>query len=221
MGAFLKMTSSPVMYVALIQDLPPANGEEKTVAIVAAAHDVSSLSLVTRGSAKEIMRFSARSVALALQPGNMIKASANNDFAYCVYGLKNSSGTTAILVANTSYAIRFANHYLKEILSLAMNLPPNKLNVSKDAVGPKEDGGLVDLVPLLKRAQRPEENDQLSKLAKDIDEVRDMAYANLEKIVERGRSLDEVMKKSDDLSAASKMFLKEAKKTNCRLCAVL
>ena len=209
------------MYMALIKDISPSNGEEKTVAFVSAAHDVSSLSLVTRGSAKEIMRFSARSVALALQPGNMIKASANNDFAYCVYGLKDSNGMSAILVANTLYAIRFANHYLKEMLSLTTNVPPSKFNVSKDVVGPKEDGGLVDLVSLLKKAQKPEENDQLAKLAKDIDEVRDMAYANLEKIVERGKSLDEVMKKSDDLSAASKMFLKEAKKTNCRLCAVM
>lgn len=215
------MTSSPVMYMALIKDLPSVSGEEKAAAIVAAAHDVSSLSLVMRGSAKEIMRFSARSVAIALQPGNMIKASANNEFAYCVYGLKSSNGVSAILVANTSYAIRFANHYLKEMLSLTMSLPPSKLNVTKDVVGPKEDGGLINLVPLLKKAQRPEKNDQLSKLAKDIDEVRDMAYANLEKIVERGKSLDEVVKKSDDLSAASKMFLKEAKKTNCRLCAVL
>lgn len=215
------MAPSAVLYMALLRDVPAPTNPEKAVVFLAAAHDVSSLNVVVRNSAKEILRFSARSVAVSLQPGKMVKAGVNQDVQYCVYGLKDNSGTTAVLAASENYPVRYAGHYLKQMLELAAGAGPRVLNIQDDVVAPKVDGGVPSLCALITEAQTPEKNDKLVQLKADLDETRNIACMNLEKMMERGQQLDDILKRSDDLSAASKMFLKEAKKTRCRFCAVM
>jgi len=49
-------------------------------------------------------------------------------------------------------------------------------------------------------------------------EVHEVMRNNLESLVKRGESIDQLMAKSEDLSTASVSFYKKAKATNSKCC---
>jgi len=66
----------------------------------------------------------------------------------------------------------------------------------------------------LEKFQNPAEADKLSKIQKDLDETTEILHQTIDNVLERGVKLDALVERSDDLSRQSKMFYKQAKKTN-------
>jgi len=66
----------------------------------------------------------------------------------------------------------------------------------------------------LKKWQKPEEADKMMKIQKNLDDIKNVMHKNIEQVLTRGQKLEDLMERSDDLSAASKQFYKQAKKTN-------
>lgn len=61
--------------------------------------------------------------------------------------------------------------------------------------------------------------DKIAKIQKDLDETKIILHQTIDSVLKRGEKLDALVDKSNDLSLASQMFYKQAKKTNscCRL----
>jgi len=76
------------------------------------------------------------------------------------------------------------------------------------------------LEDLLKEWQNPFEADKLLKIEKELFEVKNIVHENLEDLLKRGDSMDELMAKSKDLSDVSVGFYKKAKKQNQKCCNV-
>lgn len=72
----------------------------------------------------------------------------------------------------------------------------------------------------LKNWQNPKEADKIYKIKTDLDEVKDIMHKNMEDLLKRGESLDELMAKSKDLSTMSVEFYKKAKKKNQKCCTL-
>lgn len=66
----------------------------------------------------------------------------------------------------------------------------------------------------LQKYQNPAEADKVTKIQKDLDETTQILHKTIDSVLERGVKLDSLVDKSNDLSAQSKMFYKQAKKTN-------
>jgi synaptobrevin family protein YKT6 len=66
----------------------------------------------------------------------------------------------------------------------------------------------------LQKYQNPAEADKISKIQKDLDETTQILHKTIDSVLERGVKLDNLVERSNDLSAQSKMFYKQAKKTN-------
>ena len=66
----------------------------------------------------------------------------------------------------------------------------------------------------LEKYQNPAEADKVSKIQKDLDETTQILHKTIDSVLERGVKLDNLVERSNDLSAQSKMFYKQAKKTN-------
>jgi synaptobrevin family protein YKT6 len=66
----------------------------------------------------------------------------------------------------------------------------------------------------LTKAQDPESSDPFMKVQKELDETKVILHKTMASLLERGEKLDDLVAKSDQLSAQSKMFYKTAKKTN-------
>lgn len=63
-------------------------------------------------------------------------------------------------------------------------------------------------------AQDPAQVDKLTKIQRDLDETKITLHRTIESMLERGEKLDNLVEKSSDLSMASQMFYKQARKTN-------
>lgn len=66
----------------------------------------------------------------------------------------------------------------------------------------------------LQKYQNPAEADKITKIQKDLDETTQILHKTIDAVLERGVKLDNLVEKSNDLSAQSKLFYKSAKKTN-------
>jgi hypothetical protein len=64
------------------------------------------------------------------------------------------------------------------------------------------------------RYQDPSEADKISKIQKDLEATTEILHKTIDSVLERGVKLDSLVDRSDDLSRQSKMFYKQAKKTN-------
>jgi synaptobrevin homolog YKT6 len=66
----------------------------------------------------------------------------------------------------------------------------------------------------LQQYQDPASADKVTKIQKDLDETTQILHKTIDSVLERGVKLDSLVDKSNDLSAQSKLFYKQAKKTN-------
>ena len=66
----------------------------------------------------------------------------------------------------------------------------------------------------LTQYQDPTKADKVTKIQKDLDETTQILHQTIDSVLERGVKLDSLVDKSNDLSAQSKLFYKQAKKTN-------
>jgi len=67
--------------------------------------------------------------------------------------------------------------------------------------------------------QDPAAADKVTKIQKDLDDTTQILHKTIDSVLERGVKLDNLVERSDDLSRQSKMFYKQAKKTNA--CCVI
>ena len=67
--------------------------------------------------------------------------------------------------------------------------------------------------------QDPAQADKLTKIQRDLDETKVVLHKTIESMLERGEKLEALVDKSSDLSMASQMFYKQARKSNscCKL----
>ena len=67
--------------------------------------------------------------------------------------------------------------------------------------------------------QDPQQADKLTKIQKDLDETKITLHQTIESVLQRGEKLENLVDKSQDLSMASQMFYKQARKNNqcCKL----
>lgn len=65
---------------------------------------------------------------------------------------------------------------------------------------------LPELKNYLTKYQDPQQADSIVKIQKELDETKTVVYKSIESILERGEKIDNLVAKSGDLSAQSKMF---------------
>ena len=70
------------------------------------------------------------------------------------------------------------------------------------------------------RYQDPMEADKILKIQKELDETKVVLHKTIDSVLARGEKLDNLVDKSTDLSLASQMFYKQAKKQN-QCCAIM
>lgn len=79
-----------------------------------------------------------------------------------------------------------------------------------------------DLDKIIKKYENPNDFDKIKKIKETINTTKIVVLDTIDKILERGQKIDDLIAKSDELSITSKEFYKEAKKTNswCSNCLI-
>ena len=71
------------------------------------------------------------------------------------------------------------------------------------------------LEPALVEYQEPTKVDRIARVDKQLAETKEVLHRTIESVLQRGEKLDDLVEKSGNLSAQSKMFYRTANKTSC------
>ncbi|MCO5573597.1 hypothetical protein L7F22_027369 [Adiantum nelumboides] len=128
----------------------------------------------------------------------------------------NRNGLCGVVFVDAQYPMRSAFSVLTKVLDEYQKAFGNSWqNVQSDN---------SDTWPYLDEAlgkyQDPTEADKLLKIQKELDETKHILHKTIDSVLERGEKLDSLVEKSSDLSLASQVFYKQAKKTN-QCCTIL
>jgi hypothetical protein len=67
-----------------------------------------------------------------------------------------------------------------------------------------------ELKDYLSKYQDPQQADSILKIQKELDETKIVLHKTIESVLQRGEKIDDLVAKSDGLSAQSKMFYRES-----------
>jgi synaptobrevin family protein YKT6 len=78
-------------------------------------------------------------------------------------------------------------------------------------------------VKVCKSYEDPRKSDNILKIQNQLDETKDVMIQNIESILARGETIQELVDKTDDLEMSSKVFFQNADKLNScwGRCAIL
>ncbi|CAD5335219.1 unnamed protein product [Arabidopsis thaliana] len=148
-----------------------------------------------RSNFEEFIVFIARTVARRTPPEYKVHA-------------YNINGLCAVGFMDDHYPVRSAFSLLNQVLDV----------YQKDYGDTWRFENSSQPWPYLKEAsdkfRDPAEADKLLKIQRELDETKIILHKTIDGVLARGEKLDSLVEKSSELSLASKMFYKQAKKTN-------
>lgn len=184
------------------------NGEEVSPHCLASAADLSSFNFFQRRTIGEHLRFASRTVAQRTAVGSRQTVTMNDNPFNC-HAYVRHDGLTGVCVTDKEYTERVAFSFINKILGDFEKAAKNWTEIEEDQnTEPKF------LMDELVKFQDPGEADKISKITKELDEIKDVMHNNIEAVLKRGENLDSLMDKSEDLSATSVVFYKKAKAQN-------
>lgn len=113
-----------------------------------------------------------------------------------------SSGLAAVAVCDEEYPPRVA-------FTLLMKVQEDFVSAHNDATWMRASDELAfpSLEEMISKYQDPHEADAIMKIQKDLDETKIILHKTIDSVLERGVKLDNLVEKSTDLSAQSKMYV--------------
>ncbi|XP_020245554.1 VAMP-like protein YKT61 isoform X2 [Asparagus officinalis] len=194
----------------LILRCPDSDSSDPVV--VAGATDVRHFGFFQRNSAREFILFAARTVAKRTQPGQR-QSVQHEEYKVHAY---NRNGLCALGFMDDHYPVRSAF----SLLNMVLDEYQKAFGEAWRSVQADVSEPWPYLENALTKYQDPAEADKLLKIQRDLDETKIILHKTIDSVLERGEKLDSLVEKSSDLSAASQMFYKQAKKTN-QCCTIL
>jgi len=174
---------------------------------LAMACDLASYGYFQRQPVKEMLTFFSKTFTKQTQPGQ--RQSVTHE-SYVVHCYVRSDGLGGTVTTDLEYPARVAFVLLTQLLD---EFSTSMGNSWKDVIVP-ESVSFPPMEEYLVKYQDPASADMVTKIQKDLDETTSILHKTIDSVLERGVKLDNLVERSDDLSRQSKMFYKQAKKTN-------
>ncbi|KAH8889848.1 snare-like protein [Thozetella sp. PMI_491] len=173
--------------------------------------ELSSYSRFTKGSYSEFMTVFAKTVAERTSGGQRQDVE-EQDLTFHSYA--RTEGVCGIAITDHEYPSLVAHQLLSKIVDDFLSAHPRSSwsTGTPTFVMPEFKGYLT-------KYQDPQQADSILKIQKELDETKITLHKTIESVLQRGEKIDDLVAKSDGLSAQSKMFYQQAKKQNS--CCVL
>lgn len=131
--------------------------------------------------------------------------------SYVIHCYVRSDGLSGAVITDDEYPARVAFVLLTQLLDEFASAVGDSWKTMETSV---ESSPFPPLEEYLVKYQDPASADKVTKIQNDLDETTQILHKTIDSVLERGVKLDSLVEKSDDLSRQSKMFYKQAKKTN-------
>ncbi|KZT51545.1 snare protein YKT6 [Calocera cornea HHB12733] len=180
---------------------------------IACYNDLSSFSFYQRGSVGEFMAFFSKTV-VERTPAGQRQSVQEQSYKFHVHNWGGADNLAAIVITDLEYPVRPAFSLLQKTLD---DYSTQKKGVSFNAPSSASPG--PNLKDLVDRYQDPRQADAIMKVQAELDETKVILHKTIDSVLQRGEKLDNLVERSNNLSAQSKMFYKTAKKQNA--CCVI
>jgi len=200
------------MKIYSIQILYKDHPSGKTI-ILQACHDLNQFSYFQRGSVKEFLEFTSK---LVVERTDRCQRSSVKEQDYLCHIYIRNDQLSGVLFSDEEYPNRVAQTVLTKLLDeFSTEYPAQRCQMMEE-----NSANFKRVGEFLQKYQNPKEADPLMRLQNDLDETKIVLHQTLEQILVRGEKIDDLVQRSEGLSAQSKMFYQTAKKTN-RCCTIL
>lgn len=176
---------------------------------LSSARDLSQFSFFERNGVSQFMTFFSETVSQRTTAGQRQSIEEGN---YVGHTYTRSEGLSCVIITDKEYPVRPAYTLINKILDEYLSLHPQKdwANVTET----NASLGYDNLEQYLKKYQDPSQADSIMKVQQELDETKIVLHKTIESVLQRGEKLDSLVDKSEALSSSSRMFYKQAKKTN-------
>jgi synaptobrevin homolog YKT6 len=183
------------------------NGPDREPTLLGFAADLSTFGFFQRGTVREMLAFVGRTVARRTQVGQ--RQTVQQDEYFC--HAHNRDGLVGVAFVDADYPARAGFCVVAKVLD---DYAREHGDAWRGAAADAADPALPLLEAALQKYQDPAAADQLARIQRDLDETKVVLHRTIESVLERGEKLDALVDKSADLSMASQMFYKQARKAN-------
>ena len=197
---------APAMKVTALS-LWKHNGDDADPHALGHACDVAEFGFFQRASVREMLIFISRTVAKRTPIG--ARQSVEQD-AYMVH-VSNKGGLVAVAVMDREYPSRSAFCVLAKMMD---EYETRAFGANWRATTADSDASAEMLEEMLVKFQDPSAADKILKIQRELDDTKVVLHKTIDGVLARGEKLDNLVDKSTDLSLASQMFYKQAKKQN-------
>lgn len=173
---------------------------------IVAEKELSAYSRFTRGNYAEFMTFTSKTVAERTKPGQRQDVE-ENEYTFHAYG--RSEGICGIIISDHAYPALVAHQLLSKVVDEFLAKHPRSAWATGAPSLP-----FPELKEYITTYQDPHAADSILKIQKELDETKIVLHKTIESVLQRGEKIDDLVAKSDGLSAQSKMFYTQAKKQN-------
>ncbi|KAK7544677.1 Longin-like domain-containing protein [Phyllosticta citribraziliensis] len=189
-----------ILYIGILKN------EQQPAVELCAERELSTYSRFTRSSVGEFMTMFSKTVAERTKPGQR-QDIEEQSYTFHAYG--RTEGICGIIISDHEYPVLVAHQLLSKIVDEFLNKYPRNVFTASNAECP-----FPELKEYIVKYQDPQQADSIMKIQKELDETKIVLHKTIESVLERGEKIDNLVAKSDGLSAQSKMFYTQAKKQN-------
>ena len=178
--------------------------------ILSSAFALSFVSIFQRGTLKDFLNFHSRLVIERVAKDTHAQVQLEKGICFAI---SNSDKIGVTMICDEEYPKRVAIDFLLKVHDNFKTFLQEKkidLNMYTADTDVKYDY----IANEIEAWQDPAKKDSLMKLQSELNDVTDIMRQNLNELLKREENLESLMQKSNDLSATSVNFYKQAKKTN-------
>jgi len=133
----------------------------------------------------------------------MLTGPSNAITAYTFHAYGRSEGVAGLIISDHEYPALVAHQLLSKIVDEFLSKYPRSTFASVNGPGQLQ---MPQLKEYITKYQDPAQADSIMRIQKELDETKITLHKTIESVLERGEKLDQLVAKSDGLSAQSKMF---------------
>ncbi|KAF6005897.1 palmitoyltransferase [Brettanomyces bruxellensis] len=184
-------------YVGIVR---PKSGTKKTLTL-SEEKNLTDFSFFQRTSVETIAERTKPSERQSVEEGN-----------YVGHVYTRSEGISGVLITDKDYPIRPAYTLLNKLVDEYLSTHPQ--SQWQDLTTANDQSKMDNLQTYITKYQNPAKADAIMKVQQELDDTKIVLQKSIESVLQRGEQLDSLVDKSEALTASSKTFYKQAKKTN-------
>jgi synaptobrevin family protein YKT6 len=122
-----------------------------------------------------------------------------------------------IVITDIEYPKLVAHSLLKKVVEQFVTKYPRTAYANFTEGSPQLQ--MPELKDYMQKYQDPNQADSILKIQKELDETKIVMKQTIESVLERGEKIDDLVAKSDGLSAQSKMFYTQVRSVVSKACS--